>query len=461
LKVVVGIVSVVLFALGFAETMALQPPRETGTLPTNPPTPYIHYISHVEPHSRALVVHGLDANKEFMQIFSSALADAGVEVYAIDLPGHGDSIAGFNGLLARSVLERAVSIVKPDIAVGHSMGAALLIDLAHEVKFHDLVLISPAPTEVNAPEFQRTLVTTEGWDLPAVNTFAPELEGVELKRFKWGMHSSALINPVQIREVVAWLGGNPDRLNTTARLVWLGLMFAAGMVFAFVLFPPWAVVAQTRGTFSPTQVFVTFAIAGGISLVVQRFVNIVGWIRLYATDYLISFLFVAGWALLISLTFRNNSLKQGSTRSADFLKAIGAAAYVIFVLGVLSGSHLIHMTLSDGRWWRFIVVAAASFPLFLFDEIAVRDTAHVWRNAVIGITTRGLLVAWIATGVLLLNRESAFLVLLLGMILLFWIALWFFTDLVRRNVHNPAAAALFAALVQGWMFAAWFVTVSL
>jgi hypothetical protein len=64
-----------------------------------------------------------------------------------------------------------------------------------------------------------------------------------------------------------------------------------------------------------------------------------------------------------------------------------------------------------------------------------------------------------ATGVLLFSRESAFLVLLLGLLLLFWVALWLFTSLVRRNVQNSAATALFAALVQGWMFAAWFVTI--
>jgi hypothetical protein len=64
-----------------------------------------------------------------------------------------------------------------------------------------------------------------------------------------------------------------------------------------------------------------------------------------------------------------------------------------------------------------------------------------------------------ATGVLIFNRGSAFLVLLLGLILLFWIALWFFTSVVHRHIQDPAATALFAALVQGWMFAAWFVTV--
>ena len=61
---------------------------------------------------------------------------------------------------------------------------------------------------------------------------------------------------------------------------------------------------------------------------------------------------------------------------------------MIVVLGLFTGSHLIHMTLSDGRWWRFPVIAAASFPLFLFDEIAIRPFAKVWRTVALGILTR-------------------------------------------------------------------------
>ncbi|HLH31446.1 MAG TPA: hypothetical protein VKY31_09605, partial [Terriglobia bacterium] len=73
--------------------------------------------------------------------------------------------------------------------------------------------------------------------------------------------------------------------------------------------------------------------------------------------------------------------------------------------------------------------------------------------------TRTLIAACIATGALVLSRESAFLVLLLLLFLLFWLMLWFTTAFVARHVRNPVAAAVFAALVQGWMFAAWFVIV--
>jgi pimeloyl-ACP methyl ester carboxylesterase len=462
LRLFIGLISAVLFLLGFVRTNALTPAREKGVLQTVPATPYIHYVSGIEPHRRALVVHGLDANKEFMQIFCSGLADAGFEVYAIDLPGHGDSTATFNGLDAAKAVEQSVSLLNPDIAVGHSMGAALLIDVAHEVSFGALVLISPAPTQVNGLQFDHTLATAERWDIPAVNTFIPQLEGAELRKFEWGMHSSALVNPGQIREIVSWLGGDAGRLRTGQRLLWLGIMFAAGIALAIVALPNRSPVSDDTCVFAQPEVLIRFVVAGFISIVVQRFFVVLRWVRLFAMDYMVSFLFVAGLALLASLVLRQQPIslrtKFGSG-PAVFRKAIGAAAYVIIVLGLLTGSHLIHMTLNDGRWWRFIVIVAASFPLFLFDEVALRQACSGWQNAVVGITTRVLLAAWMAIGVLLFNRESAFLALLIGLILLFWIALWFVTALVHRNLRNATATALFAAIVQGWMFAAWFVTV--
>ena len=179
--------------------------------------------------------------------------------------------------------------------------------------------------------------------------------------------------------------------------------------------------------------------------------------QLFAMEYTISFWYVAGLTLLVILSARTKKWILGN--SVDILRGLAAAAYVIIVMGLLTGSHLIHMTLPDGRWWRFIVIAAASFPLFLFDEAATRHVGNAWRNAGIAFVTRALITASLATGVLLFNRESAFIVLALPLLFLFWMMMWFATGFVARNVQNPAGAALFAALVQAWMFAAWFVIV--
>jgi len=458
----IGIAAAALFVSGFAGAAALRPARETGTLPTQPPTPYIHYLANAQPGAkptqRILVVHGLDANKEFMQLFSSALNDAGFEVYAIDLPGHGDSTAGFNGVLAGKVLEQVVSILHPDIAAGHSMGASLLIDLTHSVQFRKLVLMSPGTTEINDLEFKNTLVTTERFDIPAVNWFAPQLTGAgaEIRKFTWGMHSSAPFQRSHIREIVIWLGGDPKLLHTGQRTACLGLMFGGAVAMGIVLLPRRPVTPPPTQLFSKTDTVLCYVLAGAVSMIVLRFVVVLRWMHVFAMDYTVSFFLVAGLSLIVILARKE---KRPLVDVGAIAKGLAAAAYVIVFFGLIAGSHLIHMTLPDGRWWRFLVIAAASFPLFLFDESVTRAVGNRWQNAGIGIVTRILIAACIATGVLLFNRESAFIVLLMAVFPFFWVALWFATGLVARHVQNPIAAALFAALVQGWMFAAWFVIV--
>ena len=82
-----------------------------------------------------------------------------------------------------------------------------------------------------------------------------------------------------------------------------------------------------------------------------------------------------------------------------------------------------------------------------------------WKSEAVALLTRALMLALILTGVLILNRESDFLVLIVPVITTFWIALWFGAGVVHRYTQSPIAAALFAAIVQGWAFAAWFVTI--
>jgi hypothetical protein len=233
-------------------------------------------------------------------------------------------------------------------------------------------------------------------------------------------------------------------------------MFGGAVAMGIVLLPRRPVLAPHTVSFSKTDVVVCYVLAGAVALIVQRFVMVLRWMRVFAMDYTVGFFLVAGLALLVVLARKE---KRPIADVGAIAKSLAAAAYVIVFLGLITGSHLIHMTLPNGRWWRFVVIAAASFPWFLFDESIIRNVGTRWQNAGIGVVTRLLIAACIVTGVLLFNRESASVVLLMAVFPLFWIALWFATGLVARHVRNPIAAALFAALVQGWMFAAWFVIV--
>jgi pimeloyl-ACP methyl ester carboxylesterase len=452
-RIWIAAASAAVFALASAGLSALQPPGTTGVLQTNPPTPYFHTYTTSASRGRILVVHGLDASKDTMQMLSAALADGGFEVYSIDMPGHGDSTAGFDASLARETIRQTAAEIRPDVVLGHSLGAGLLLDLAEDQHFPTMVLLSPPPLPVSEIQADRVLVITGAWDIGRIRNFAPLVRDIgdpriEWWNLRWAAHSSAIFNPVHIGKIVEWLSGDPERIRTTERL-----LAVIGMLLSAITLG----VSSLAGSPIKQQpvllpaLLVRYIAACIVAILTLKAFIPLAWLRLFATDYLISFLFLAGVMLWIQ------SPSWPRTNLANTAKAFVAAAFVIGLLGLLAGSSVLHMSLSAGRWWRFPFVAAAGLPLFLFDETTIRKIHPRWLSIATAVVTKALLWAFVIAGVLLLNRGDAFLVLIAHLMVFFWIALWFGAHVVHRHTQDPFAAALFAALVQGWAFAAWFV----
>jgi alpha-beta hydrolase superfamily lysophospholipase len=88
-------------------------------------TPTIHLFPKESGlHPVALLAHGVTASKETLFRFGEALAAAGFDCYAVDLPGHGESRLRFSRaeiLAQMSHITRGLGRV--DVFVGHSMGA--------------------------------------------------------------------------------------------------------------------------------------------------------------------------------------------------------------------------------------------------------------------------------------------------------------------------------------------------
>jgi pimeloyl-ACP methyl ester carboxylesterase len=75
-------------------------------------------------HPIALLAHGATASKETLFRFAEALAIAGFDCYAIDLPGHGASQQVFSIQEVQRKPAEVARIIGPvDVFVGHSMGA--------------------------------------------------------------------------------------------------------------------------------------------------------------------------------------------------------------------------------------------------------------------------------------------------------------------------------------------------
>ena len=404
-----------------------------------------------------LVVHGLDASKEVTRLISAALADGGFEVYDIDLPGHGDSAAKFRTDLAQHAIHNAKAFLGEDtIVLGHSLGASLLLDLAATEPFSTMVLLAPPPISVGQIHADRVLIATGEMDIPRIREFLPIAADIgnpntESWTLPWGGHSAPIFNPAFIGRVVQYLGGDSRKTRTTARLLLVAVMFVAAIGFGVLLVPGREV--ETISTPVATML-VRYVAASAVALLVLRFVNPLHWLQLFSTDYVIGFLLVAGLALIAGM----GSGWRGPAKAVPYIRATAAALFVIAVPGLLVGSRVLHMSLSDGRWWRFPFITLAGLPLFISDEWMIRRIHPRWKSEALALLTRGLLLAFILTGVLTLNRENAFLVMIAPLMVIFWIMLWFATGVIHRHTQSPIAAALFAALVQGWAFAAWFIT---
>jgi hypothetical protein len=296
------------------------------------------------------------------------------------------------------------------------------------------------------------LVMTGQFELPKIQVFVPQLEisgteAVALRTIPLSGHAGYLLQPGFISDVVTWLGGDPSRVHSKRRL-FLYLLETLSAISIAVLWLQGKPIRSER-TALPARI-VSYVAACMAAMLICGEVDLLDGLRLFSTDYLISFILVMGLALLPFC------LGKFSLNLSQIHVSLFAAAFVIAV-AVFIGSELVHLTLSVGQWWRFAAITLAVLPLCVADEVLLRQLRPWWKAAGIFSLTRTLIWAYVVWGVMTINLSDAFLVLITHFIVLVWIMLWFLGELVRRRSQNTIATAVFTALVQAWVFAAIFV----
>lgn len=116
-----------------------------------------------------VLVHGIGATASHFEGLMIPLSKCGFTVYAVDLPGHGESSVPSAGLTGESIyqgfyqwMDQVIPVDKKIVLIGNSLGGAIALRYALEKseRLKNLVLISPAvgfETQAQWEEFRETI----------------------------------------------------------------------------------------------------------------------------------------------------------------------------------------------------------------------------------------------------------------------------------------------------------------
>jgi pimeloyl-ACP methyl ester carboxylesterase len=447
-----------------------------------------------------VLLHGVVANKKIMAYLARSFAEQNLRVFVPDLPGHGRTAGPFSFAGAEACSEALVDqlivggVVDParTILAGHSMGGAIAVRVAAQVRVAGVIAISPAPMSsargiradllpyTNPPPTPaNTLAISASWEPFGIRALTEDLitgEARETGKYLEVPHSthvSVLFDPRVARASQRWVahvlhldGGFalPSRgplVGGVAGL--LGLFLMAGPFVREAVGGGQSKVAgahdtqagavgdraaggESRGP-SAIQPCIEIGVASMAVVLLLRLGNPLRFVRVFQGDYFASFLLLLGTALLLW-----HHREARALFSKWRLKGVIAAAVAALVLNLLVYTWF-DLTLTEAwltwaRWLRFPVVLSAMLPY------------HV-AEGLLGPATVGSAAArlWLA----LLFRFIAWCALLVGLFqlhngefLLFLLALYFAgfsvlqqmaMSVVRRATGSALATAVFGAIL--------------
>src|SRR2546429_7397716 len=284
-----------------------------------------------------LLFHGISANKKIMSYFARGLAEQGLRVYLPDLPGHGRTPGLFSPAraehcgeaLLRELLTRGM--IDPDRAIlaGHSMGGAIAERIASRVPVAGLIAISPAPMRAAHGVTAEKLLFSDSPMLPPhalVMIGSLELESMRCNatdlaasrsdgtakylEIPGASHVSVLFNRSVVRASQEW---SAQILHLPPTAAWpshgpligglsgfIGLLLIAGPFLREAAGKNGSAEIATTGTvIGVPRLFLEFAAASLLIVVLLRFWIPLKAIGLFQGDYLASFLLLFGVLLVV------------------------------------------------------------------------------------------------------------------------------------------------------------------
>lgn len=460
----------------------------------------------------AVVLHGLSSNARIMQFLGAELASAGLRVYLVDLPGHGDNEESFTYDRAETCAANFLDKLDHDgriradktVLIGHSMGGSIVIRMAD--RFPTAATISlgtsmrmpvpgsdPVPLELPRRVPVNLLLITGKYDF-ARSTGANErllaaAEGqryaeedfrqrraVRLMNLPGATHTNLIFNIAAIAAALDWIHSslpaktqseNPAAAIISVLLAGAGLL-ALAMMFPFVASTAAQAFRALRSeTIGSRTSFLRTLLAWGVCSLLAIFflraaVPLRPVVQMYTGDYLASVLMLVG---IVFLLMKRIWAQQAAPLQAHWgVQAVitggvlGLATMLAF--GAWLDWQITDMWLNGPRWWRFAVLVPLVLPYFVAEELALGTPEAQWpgrlRRFMRFVMLRTLLWLAMLLGIVWLHSGQVLIVLLVIYLAAFSIAQRVGMDGVRRRTGSATAAAVYGAILAAWFIAAAF-----
>jgi pimeloyl-ACP methyl ester carboxylesterase len=460
-----------------------------------------------EPPGTVVVLHGLSANRRIMMYLASEFAGHGLQVYSLDLPGHGDNTDAFSFAKAAECATAAVESLSRNgkinpsktIVVGHSMGAAIAIGMADHIPLAGTIALSPAPMVLPQRMPSNLLVFSGQYELSILHRAAETLlqasggtrarpedfaqnRAWDLRYIPGGTHTSLIMDRNVAHQSERWIMqclfpeippetlalnldlapyavANKGRHRLAGSVLGLiGILISfpfCTTLIASVPGPPHAQPLVEHPSYALSLAEAAVAALAGVLLLTLGIP--LKFLHIYAADYLLSVLLIVGLVLL----FLNRALiRESWPPSAS--RSIGAAtfAFAVFLsLGAWLNWQLDDAWLNGPRWIRFAAILPITFIFCGAEELALGSVQSGKRRALrfaIFLLLR-LEIFLVCTLAYYELRSGQVLIPLLAVFLaLFSILQRLAADALGKRTGSNAAAIIFSAILAAWFVAAVF-----
>jgi pimeloyl-ACP methyl ester carboxylesterase len=208
--------------------------------------------------------------------------------------------------------------------------------------------------------------------------------------------------------------------------------------------------------FTNTSFLWVYGLASILAVLVLLLWNPWDRLRLMGGGYLSGFLCMTG---VLAFAYRRFGTDELAISPIDLIAVMVFVSLFVLMAPLFFG-HLIQISESPARLWRFPIIAVSLFPFHLFDEWVCRCAILPWhkiRLVLFHLSSRLLLSLVLLIGFFVLQSKQFLIVLVLpGMFILSSLC-WVYAGVIYRRTTSIMASAVFSALSSAWFLSTFFV----